>query len=550
MTKAVLKHKENVVELSAKGISSLVLVQVVTKLFTFILNQGLVRFITPQVFGLAAYVELLQSTILFFSREAVRLSAQRIPQRKTKWKSLQETINLGFLAIVIGAPVTLVVGYVQGYRSANFQDHLLHLPFSRIAIGLLLASVALELAIEPIYCLYQYELKFSERSKYEGVAVFVKCAVTFFGVGILSRKLFVVGNEFDGAAVLSFASGQFAYALTLAVLYSNSFVKYRNVKNLPVRYALHRVVASHSKCFDAGVLQIFKGFFVQMIFKQLLTEGDKIVISHVCTIEEQGTYAVISNYGSIIARLLFQPLEESTRLMLTKITTAVTKTKEDTVAQSFTYIKMISLFYFNLCLCILLAGVTNGPFLLKFMLGARGHWADTNIFELFALYVAYMPFLAFNGVLEAFFTSLGTSRDLQKYSLFMTLLTVAILGMSYCLISVLNLGLQGLLFANMANMSMRIGYCFLALRNYYSATDYKLSLRTVLHYIGPSVFTLVVVWVGQYLFVFHRESILTKDWIELGKSAICSIYLLANLMILERKNLSHTVAKVFKIKDL
>ena len=56
-----------------------------------------------------------------------------------------------------------------------------------------------------------------------------------------------------------------------------------------------------------------------MIFKQFLTEGDKLLISHLCTIEEQGMYAVMANYGSIIARLLFQPLEESTRLMFTKL---------------------------------------------------------------------------------------------------------------------------------------------------------------------------------------------------------------------------------------
>lgn len=141
---------------------------------------------------------------------------------------------------------------------------------------------------------------------------------------------------------------------------------------------------------------------MQLIFKQVLTEGDKLLISHLCTIEEQGVYAVIVNYGSIIARLLFQPLEESTRLLLAKIVNSTEIPKGESLAQSFTYIKMISLFYFNLCLFIIFAGITNGSFLLRIMIGSKTKWAQSNIFDLFTLYVTYIPFLAFNGVFEAF----------------------------------------------------------------------------------------------------------------------------------------------------
>ena len=50
--------------------SSLVLLQVFSRVVTFVLNQALVRLVSPQVFGTTSIqFELLLSTILFLSRE-------------------------------------------------------------------------------------------------------------------------------------------------------------------------------------------------------------------------------------------------------------------------------------------------------------------------------------------------------------------------------------------------------------------------------------------------------------------------------------------------
>lgn len=200
--------------------------------------------------------------------------------------------------------------------------------------------------------------------------------------------------------------GQLAYSATLFISYGLSFSKFNERKGTHIRYGV--VSNEEVPKFDPAVLSVLKSLFVQLIFKQVLTEGDKLLISHLCTIEEQGVYAVIVNYGSIIARLLFQPLEESTRLLLAKIVNSTEIPKGESLAQSFTYIKMISLFYFNLCLFIIFAGITNGSFLLRIMIGSKTKWAQSNIFDLFTLYVTYIPFLAFNGVFEAFYSNCTT----------------------------------------------------------------------------------------------------------------------------------------------
>ena len=62
---------------STTGASFLMLTQLFTKMLTFLLNQLLIRLISPRVFGISAYLEFIVSMVLFFSREGERLSIQR-----------------------------------------------------------------------------------------------------------------------------------------------------------------------------------------------------------------------------------------------------------------------------------------------------------------------------------------------------------------------------------------------------------------------------------------------------------------------------------------
>lgn len=88
---------------------------------------------------------------------------------------------------------------------------------------------------------------------------------------------------------------------------------------------------------DRGKLRLAGALAGQSLLKHVLTEGDKIVLAratsseHGChrhsgggcsqggTLYEQGVYAIASGYGSLAARLLFQPLEEAARLMFSKL---------------------------------------------------------------------------------------------------------------------------------------------------------------------------------------------------------------------------------------
>lgn len=209
--------------------SSLVLLQLFSRLFTFALNQALVRLVSPQVFGTAAIqFDLLLSTILFLSREGVRnalLRTKPSPQQpvvSTKNKSetkkngptptsLQPdhdalVANISLLPVLLGIPTTLITAFVYVYN-ASPETYSQPKFFPSVVVYALAAF--LELLCEPLYIRAQNELRFDVRVKAEGKAVVAKTATTFL-VLVLTRG----GEQW---ALLAFALGQIVYAGVLVL---------------------------------------------------------------------------------------------------------------------------------------------------------------------------------------------------------------------------------------------------------------------------------------------------------------------------------------------
>jgi len=196
---------QNLLAASLSSISSLVFLQLSSRVFTFILNQGLVRLATPQTFGTATVqFELLLSTTLFLSREGVRTALLR--QRKGVSPNLVHNISL--LPAYVGVPIPVALAVLYAATSApavRAQPHF-HLSVSIYAL-----AAAIELAAEPLYIRAQNELRVDVRVRAEGAAVFFKTLVTFCGLAFASAEW----------ALMAFALGQAAYGLaTFAVFWS------------------------------------------------------------------------------------------------------------------------------------------------------------------------------------------------------------------------------------------------------------------------------------------------------------------------------------------
>lgn len=227
---------------SVSSASSLVLLQLSSRLFTFALNQALVRLASPQTFGTAAIqFELLLSTILFLCREGVRnalLRARPSPTPSPKLtastsfsKAASEDLitNISILPVLFGIPIAVLAALLYITLSSSTTTSQ---PYFHASVVIYAVASFLELASEPLYIRAQNQLRFNLRVQAEGSAVVTKALVT---VAIL-----VVAPS--NWALVSFAMGQTVYGLTILASYWRAYGRTR-------LFILKKAsVSSHGKC--------------------------------------------------------------------------------------------------------------------------------------------------------------------------------------------------------------------------------------------------------------------------------------------------------------
>lgn len=208
---------------------------------------------------------------------------------------------------------------------------------------------------------------------------------------------------------------------------------------------------------ELGKLRLAGTLAGQSVLKHALTEGDKIVLarasgggeSHGGSLYEQGVYAIASGYGSLVARLLFQPLEEAARLMFSKLgaeegETASTSTEtagEEQVSSSSRQAvqpsrnpesggedrreemrKKMAFLLATLLKLVLSTGLVfvclgfhYTETLLRLLLatkGSGGSFAVSEVARVLSWYCVYVLFLAANGMCEAFACAVARGSQL------------------------------------------------------------------------------------------------------------------------------------------
>ena len=78
-----------------------------------------------------------------------------------------------------------------------------------------------------------------------------------------------------------------------------------------------------SSAISVDALKMLLLFFRQSLLKQLLTEGEKYILSFSSvSMHDQGVFDIVNNLGSLFARFLFQPLEEGFYLYFSRVSFA------------------------------------------------------------------------------------------------------------------------------------------------------------------------------------------------------------------------------------
>lgn len=196
---------------------------------------------------------------------------------------------------------------------------------------------------------------------------------------------------------------------------------------------------------------------LQSGLKYFLTQGDSLLITTFASLTDQGAYALASNYGGLIARMLFQPIEESSRNLFARLCATSSKSSQPdqaNVRQAKKVLTDILKLYNIIGLIACGIGPTVAPLLLRIVAGVR--WADTEAGEVLATYCYYIPLLALNGVTEGFVAAVATNEELYVQSIYMGGFFAGFAGSTFVFMSVLKMGAEGLVWANCVNMALRI----------------------------------------------------------------------------------------------
>ena len=486
-----MANSDEILQKSTKGATFLMLAQLFTKIITFLLNSVLVRFLSPRIFGITAFLEFILGTVLFFSREAIRLSTLRIKDNSSdpshdsdedindekhsysRKQILQTMVNFAHIPLWIGIPLSLVL---TTWQYTNINAYFITLPFFQWSIFIIWISMLVELLSEPFYIVNQFLLNYNVRSRFESIAVTMSCLVNFSVIYLFQNHLITIDNldttdmNKEGIAILAFALAKLTHAVTLLICYYWDYLRnFKPKKLFHIRLTKITVIPDSSTSsykkqyyFQNDILEHFKKVYFQLCFKHLLTEGDKLIINSMCTVEEQGIYSLLSNYGSLVTRLLFAPIEESLRLFLARL---LTTQNSRNLKLSMDVLVNLTKFYLYLSLLIIIFGPVNSSFLLQFLIGSK--WSTTVVLDTIRVYCFYLPFLSMNGIFEAFFQSVATGDQILKHSYFMMAFSGIFLVNCWVLIEKLDLSINGLIISNIINMILRISYCILFIKNFY-----------------------------------------------------------------------------------
>lgn len=457
---------------AAGGTIYLIIIQVASRALTFAGNQFVLRYLSPQLLGIAVQLELYSISVLYFSRESLRVALQRQTSRddastqihpkavsSARARQTQVIVNLSYLAIGLGIPLTTALGwlYYQGQRT-NIQIQ--QSPYFGLSLQLYGIATVVELLSEPCFVVIQERLLYKSRARTETTAAIFKCAATCVTAFVASRRQV-------RPSVLPFAIGQTVYALVLTTAYLTTVLplaRQDGISMLPT--IIERSNQYLSSRFHTPLLSLASTLYAQSVFKQILTQGDALILSFLASLEDQGAFALASNYGGLLARLLFQPIEESSRntfgILLSQPDKDGKVDPPSLKAASKQLSDMLHLYSIIAVLssCFL---YTLLPLLVKILVGPV--WFTPEIARILSTYCYYIPLMAYNGILDAFVTSVATPAQLRLQSLWMGGFTAGYVGAAYVLLNVLGLGARGLVFGNMFNMLLRILWsCWFVMR--------------------------------------------------------------------------------------
>lgn len=497
---------------AAASASTLILLQISARALTFILNQLLVRLVSPSIFGLAnIQLELLLSTILFLSRDAIRTILIRnepaTPEAKASQDDNRKTAveqtgprkgtpnsihNISLLPIPIGFAFTVLACSVYAFYISP--EPIRAVPTFNVSVALYAVGAMSELTYEPLLIRAVRLGQPALRVKAEGMAVFMKVVSTIAVILILPRwssppTLFrsILMDE-KAVVLLAFGIGQALFGLTMLAVHLAHFVTRFSIAATLDLYIPRAESTTNPDTpgrtrartvwLDRPTLSLCGAMAQQGLLKHTLTEADKFAIAKYASLEDQGGYALASAYGSLIARILFQPVEETARIVFSSELVALDPESPQPLVMSTETLErtcsmLSALFRLHFLLgCVLTT--FGGPLATAFLYIMAGpQWAlGTSAPAILAAYTFYLPIMGVNGIVEGFVQSVASKKQVRRYSAVLMGASAGFVGTLAGVNTLVGAGdgflaKTGLVWANALSLAIRAGWCWAFLITYF-----------------------------------------------------------------------------------
>ncbi|XP_043275965.1 protein RFT1 homolog [Venturia canescens] len=472
---------QNILKSSLENASFNIVFQILCRCVTFVLNAFVVRHVGQAVLGVMnVRLLLLESMILFLSREPF-MKACLTNTADHNWA---QVVNLLWLTVPICVIMSLIFGYIWLFTLTTTEALPSYYSFAVVAVAI---SCIIELSSLVVQLV-------------SSAFLFVRLKIILDTAMIAFRTLTFVPLVLyrPENALLAFGVAQLVAAIFYTISHYTYFHYYIKTLNkssrkrkmsvrdssdelVPKEFPFHSVkdflpgqLQNSGVRFDEKLTVLTWSFFRQGILKQILTEGERLIMTilPVLTFTEQGTYEVVNNLGSLAARFIFRPIEDSGYFYFTQMVKrdqSLSDQNPTKIRESVNVLTHLCSTVASLGLVVFVFGQSYSSTLLWLYGGAK---LTTSLpVLLLRAHCLAVLLLGINGVTECYTNATADSVTINKSNLIMIYESAAFLCASYLLATWF--GPVGFIFGNCVNMGLRIIHSTMFINKRHRDTVYR-----------------------------------------------------------------------------
>ena len=374
------------------------------------LVQGIfLQLVSTEVLGLInVQLALIPNVVLTLTREPFRKTTPRFPGKE----NIPKLAHAGLLLFPMGIAISILQFFASRLSNPSWTS----LPNFGIGFFLYTISSVLELTFEPYYT--QVSSNYALRKDVDTKVLLIHSSLSLAAAYLYGRT--------PQKAVIAFGIVHFI---------TSSYYFYRYRRAAPIR----NVIGSWSA--GLHVRTVFWTFFWDTLTRFFLAQGDVILLTSLAAPSTQGLFSVLSNYGGLVLRIVFAPLEDSIRSFYSA------KANQD--GGGIFEAVFVFAQWFSLALSIF-GSQYAVPILGLLPLSGR----LLEILPLVPPYCHLMSLMILNGLLEAYLHGSLPVTQLSKLKIHTVFITCIYFALAIYLLQ--NFPQSGIIYANLTNFGMRI----------------------------------------------------------------------------------------------